>query len=249
MRFHETATPAIFLGLLGFCMACASAGTRPDDMSAAAHDVEAEAHQRAAAQQEVLAAPTHTEVETRCVGKAAVSGICWTSTRVVTDEHKRIADEHRRIAAEHRAASATLRDAEAKSCTGVDPSDRDLSPFLHREDVARVDPMYTLATIDKSHAANLVGATIEFRDLPGLTRERLQHVIDCHLARNAALGHPATMPDCPLMPRGVHAQVDTAEGHLVVSIKADDQAGANEVYARASRLVQPPPPAGPSADR
>lgn len=235
-----------FLGALGLCTACASTGTRPDDMSATAHDAQADAHQRAAAQQEALAAPTRTESETTCVGGAVGKGICWTSMRLVSDEHKRIAEEHRRIAAEHRAASATLRDAEAKSCVGVDPSDRDLSPFLHREDIARVDPMYAPVTIDKSHSADLVGATIEFRDVPGLTRERLQQVVDCHLARNAALGHPATMPDCPLMPRGVHAQVDTASGHLVVTIKADDLAGGNEVYARASRLVQPLPPAGPS---
>jgi hypothetical protein len=41
----------------------------------------------------------------------------------------------------------------------------------------------------RSFVPRTEGAVISFRATPGLTAQWLQRVIDCHLARNAALGH------------------------------------------------------------
>jgi hypothetical protein len=46
-----------------------------------------------------------------------------------------------------------------------------------------------------------------------MTAEWLQRLTDCHIARNAALGHVApAMPDCPLVPMGVTARVTSTGG-------------------------------------
>ena len=68
---------------------CASAGTRPGDMSAAGHEA------------------------------AAVATTQWTSTTVATaqdlDEQRRATE----LAAKHRSAAKALRDAEAAACVGT----------------------------------------------------------------------------------------------------------------------------------
>jgi hypothetical protein len=47
-------------------------------------------------------------------------------------------------------------------------------------------------------------AIVMFRARPSMTAEWLQRVVDCHPARNAALGHVVLdLPDCPLVPKGV----------------------------------------------
>lgn len=47
-----------------------------------------------------------------------------------------------------------------------------------------------------------------FRPVPGLTKELFQRIVNCHLARNAVLGHDAPeLAYCPLAPKGVTAEV------------------------------------------
>ena len=84
----------------------------------------------------------------------------------------------------------------------------------------------------------LVGATITFRAVRGLTREWLQRLVDCHLARNAALGHDVPeMPECPLVPPGVTARVSSVGAGFAVEVRADTDEGAVEVLRRARSLV------------
>ena len=77
-----------------------------------------------------------------------------------------------------------------------------------------------------------------FRDVPGLTRGRLQQIVDCHLARNAVLGHDVPeMSYCPLVPLGAKAQVNQTPGGLTVEITADGSEAAQDVWRRAELLT------------
>jgi hypothetical protein len=213
-------TPA-FLGL-AFVVApvlqgCATPGTNPHDMSAAGHEL-------AAAKEEAAG---------RCPPGANASAPCWSSLK-----------SYQQRAAEHQAAAQALRDAEARACSGVPDYDRNVSPFLHSEDIEQVAPLNVPVArggegqIPSQHDAVFKGAVISFRPVRGLTQEWLQRVIDCHLARNAVLGHDlAEMPNCPLVPKGVTAQAKSAGDHFVVEVSSDDPATAQEVWRRAQRLV------------
>jgi hypothetical protein len=82
------------------------------------------------------------------------------------------------------------------------------------------------------------GAVIVFRATPGMTAEWLQRVVDCHLARNAALGHDVPeMPDCPLVPKGVAATVKATDAGFAVAVRSEDSSTAAEVLRRARSLV------------
>lgn len=201
-------------------------------MSAARHDGEAREHAAAAERELGLYDPTAVATRSRCTPR----GTCWTSVANPTAAHLAAAEEHRRHAADHRAASAALRAAEASACIGIDESDRDMSPFEHVEDIASVTP---LVEPFGRGATVRTGAVVVFRATPGMTAEWLQRVVDCHLARNAALGHVVPeMPDCPLVPRGVRASVRSTGNGFAVSIRSGDHSVARDVFARAERLVQ-----------
>jgi len=51
------------------------------------------------------------------------------------------------MAADHRAAAQALRDAEGTSCGGIAESDRDVSPFDHREDITSVTAYETKSPV------------------------------------------------------------------------------------------------------
>lgn len=79
-----------------------------------------------------------------------------------------------------------------------------------------------------------------------MTAEWLQRLVDCHLARNASLGHSVPeLPDCPLVPKGVEAQVLSTGSGFAVNVRADDPATSEEIFARARRLVGSAPGADP----
>jgi hypothetical protein len=170
--------------------------------------------------------------------KRCARGNCWTSVQNPTAEHLEEAAKYRKMAADHRAASQALRDAEARACVGLADEDRDMSPFAHREDIATVEPLSVGTNTGKVATMRRVGAIVTFRALPGMTAPWLQRVVDCHLARNAALGHESTeMPDCPLVPKGVTAHVRETYTGFAVEIRAEDSATAAEILRRALALV------------
>ena len=132
-------------------------------------------------------------------------------------------------AAEHRAASKALQDAESRACIGIDPSDRDISPFHHGADIAAVKVLGTPGAE--------TGIDVVFKPVVGLTVEKLQHLVDCHLARSAALGHQVPeMPYCPLVPKGATAKVNKAGESLTVTITDPDPVGLKEILARSKQL-------------
>lgn len=139
----------------------------------------------------------------------------------------------------HRAAAQTLRGREALACQGLAASDRYVSPFAHLRDIERATPLYATVTGWKTGArAQLSGATVRFRAIPGLTGEWFQRIIDCHLAWNAAVGNVVPeMPDCRLVPKGARTLVRSAGAGFEVDISSDEKGSPDEIWARAQRLV------------
>lgn len=223
--------------------ACASTpGARPHDMSAAQHQATAASEERQAQGHEAQYDPRARAEAQPCGGigpTPTTSGSCWTDSYNPTEAHALLAAQLRQAAAAHRTASRALRDAEEQACVGLSPDDRDMSPFSHREDIARVEPLYRSLEPEREwYGSRLRGAVITFRAVPGMTAAWLQRVVDCHLARNAVLGHDVPeMSFCPLVPNGVAARVKESNAGLAVSIAADDEDTAREVLRRAQALV------------
>ncbi|MBI4817425.1 MAG: hypothetical protein HY791_14280 [Deltaproteobacteria bacterium] len=242
---------ALMISVLGLA-ACATTtpGSRPHDMSTAQHDQEAAIHANTAEQHAAQFDANAKAIQERCrpraigagVDRAIYPDICWRSVTNPTETHRREAAEHRRHAADHRSGSAALREAEARACVGIDPDDRDTSPFDHVEDIARVEALVERNGIPgKTGSQRALGAVITFRAVPGLTAEWLQRVVDCHLARNASLGHVVPeMPSCPLVPNGVRARVSSAGDGFAVEVRSDDPTTAGEILSRAEKLLRPP---------
>ena len=163
---------------------------------------------------------------------------CWTSSTSPSAEHLDDAKKHQRMAADHRAASQALRDAEGRACVGMSETDRDTSPFDHRQDIASVEPLTVGTTSSKSQSGRTEGAIVTFRAVPGMTSQWLQRVVNCHLARNAALGHDASEKAyCPLALKGVSARVSGTDTGFAVAIRSDDTQTAQEILKRARALT------------
>lgn len=217
--------------ILAACGGTRPPGAHPHDMSAREHDREATSHEATAAEHEARYEPG---IADPCDPRLAT---CWTAMRTGTEQHRDEAEHHARVAAAHRRASAALREAEASACAGVSSTDRDTSPFLRIDDISRVEPLTVQVATGAGMRTDTLGAVVSFRAVPGMTAPRLQRIIDCHLARNAALGHAVPeLPDCPLVPHGARAIVRPTGETFAVEIRGDDIASAQEILARAKRL-------------
>lgn len=225
---------AALAALCSFVACAAPASTIPaGHTSAAAEEQAATEHDRAAG---LLEAQAYSRpAPTRC-GPLSPGGpeqICWTvpglSGAAVADLRR--AAGQRDAAAEHRRTSAALVEAEARACGGVSEADLAESPFAHREDIVAVDVLRA--------GGRPIGARVRFRDVEHLTASVLQHLVDCHIARDDALGHDVPeMSYCPLVPRGATATVEVIPRGYVVEIRSDDPAGAQEIARRATALLQ-----------
>ena len=213
-------------------------GARPSDMSQQQHESESALHNHEAAEHSQSYNPKALTEFDDCT---QYLGSCWGSNP--TEEHKKQTDEHRRVAAAHHAAGQALGDAEKSACQGVSEPDRDISPFLHRESIAEVRPLTrTAAPFDGAYSGEhateeAAGATIVLLPAAGLTAERLQRIVQCHIARNAALGNNLReMPLCPLVPKGVTATATSTGNGFAVNISSDDKGTAAEILRRARAL-------------
>lgn len=222
--------------VLATTAACASTpGAKPQDMSAAQHEEMAKGEENASKEHLAQFDPAATKETKTCGVKAGQP--CWTSEKNPTAEHATDWQRHQKAAADHRAASQALRDAEARNCVGIPDADRDMSPFDHREDISGVEDLRGPVGL-KGAAPRLEGSVVHFRAVQGMTAQWLQRVVDCHLARNAALGHQATdMPSCPLVPKGATATVSATATGFDVAIRGSDPAAAEEIGRRAKTLV------------
>jgi hypothetical protein len=217
-------------------LACAAdPGTQPHDMSQAQHEAMATQEDKAAEGHADQHDPTAATETKQCAGK----GGCWTSVSNPTAQHSEDAKKHHELAQKHRAASAALASAETSACSGISEEDRDISPFYHREDIESVSPLTEEVKSGKGATKKDVGSTIVFRAVPGLTAEWLQRVVDCHIARAAAVGHQ--MPEmsyCPLELKGVKAKVTSTGSGFAVNVSSDDPVTVAEITKRAQALKQ-----------
>ena len=217
-------------------LACASdPGTRPHDMSAVTHEQAAAREEQSARSHQSQHDPAARAESTYCTGKSG----CWTSTRNPTAQHLDDTRAHRELAHQHRAAAATRVDADSRACSGMPDDDRDISPFYHRDDIISVSKLTEEVTFSKSSMRKDVGATVVFRAVPGMTAEWLQRLVDCHMARAAAVGHD--MPEmayCPLVLKGIAAKVTSTGNGFAVNVSSDDPATVREIQKRVG-LVAP----------
>lgn len=221
---------------------CASSpGTRPHDMSAGAHENEAAALDEGASGHERTGRTIRDVDRAPCVPSTRQPGIaapCWSATARPGAQHHGTASEQRRTAAEHRAASRALRDAEAAACSGIAEDDRDVSPFARVDDIADVRPLVERVGRGADRRERVVGVTVIFKPVPGLTATTMQRIVECHLARNAVLGHVDTASDdCPLVPRGVEADVTSAPDGIAVAIRGADDTAVDAIRARGEKLA------------
>ena len=224
--------------ILGLTAACASTpGARPNDMSIAQHEREGQSQAALAAADAAKYNSNATVEPTRCPPDSAGSEPCWTSITNPTADYLRSAEKHRIQAADHRAGSAALREAERSACVGISPGNRDMSPFDHVDDIQSVEPLTEHIGETDAGEQRTAGVIITLRAVPGMTAEWVQREVDCHLARNASLGHDVPeMPNCPLVPNGVRASVRSTGNGFAVAIRSDSDTTAGEILARAQRL-------------
>lgn len=223
---------------LSLCLAACAPAVQVHGSGAAQHERASVLEEQAAAEHEKQYLPDAIKAACSSQGERNAGVVCWASASNPTQQHLREAERHRALAAAHRAASSALRAAEASACGGVAPPDRDMSPFAHREDIVRAEPL--LAPSGSKSLPRQVGVTVFFRAVPGLTSEWLQRLIDCHVARNALLGHDAPeMAYCPLAVRGVTAHVSAEHGGYAVALRADEQESINAIRERVDVLVRP----------
>ncbi len=223
-------------GLAAVCslIACAApANTIPaGHMSASAEEQAAAEHDRAAGVLESQAYSKPAPLQCGPLSPGGPQQICWTSPRLsgaAAADFKRAA-EQRDAAAEHRRTSAALVAAEARACVGVSEDDMAESPFAHTADIVAVDVL--------DAGGRPIGARVRFHEVEHLTAPLLQHLVDCHIARDDALGHDVPeMSYCPLVPRGATATVEVIPHGYVVEIRSEDPAGGQEIARRATALL------------
>lgn len=133
-----------------------------------------------------------------------------------------------------------MRATEARACATLSADDRAIGPFEHAAEIAGVAPLVRKLDVRTAGSRERqLGAVVTFRAVPGLSVEWLQRLVDCHLARNAALGNDQReMPDDPLALRGTQAHVTSAGTGFAVEITSDDADTAREILARARRAAQ-----------
>jgi hypothetical protein len=221
-----------------FAIACgAPAGTQPHAMSAAEHESASQQEAQTAGAHQAQTAPA--EAAGKPCALKGERGFCWKSEESPNAQHERDAARHRELAAQHRTAMQSLSAAEAQACSGIPDDDRILSPFAHGEEIRSVSPLREEVLVGKSKSTRTSGAEITFQAVPGLTAEWLQRVVDCHLARNSAIGHEVAsteMAYCPLTQRGVTATVRSTGDGFAVAVRSDDAATAREILQRAESL-------------
>ncbi len=217
----------VFVMSVPLVIGCAS--TRTGTMTAAEHE-------NAARQEAARADSAQQRAEAACPGYESQDACYryWTSFRNPTQRSFVEARKHREQAEKHRAASQALRDAEAQACIGVPAAERDISPFLHLEDIVSVEP---LEIADRGDT--LSGVRVVFRPLPNMTADWLQRVVNCHLARNAVVGYADDNKDsCPLQVRNVTALVHPVPAGLAVDIRPENPVASREVHVRTRQAAE-----------
>lgn len=212
-----------FVACLGVSACHSGEGTRPADMSRAEHEAAAaRTEQQADAHQARYDPDALQPVESGCYM------FCFEDNP--TEAHLAEARRLRRIAALHREASAKLRAAEQRACAGIPERHRDISPFFHAADITGVE-------LDDDGPF-----VVHFAAIPSTSPAQFRALVECHLARNAALGwDDEGMEYCPLAVPHVSAVVTESSAGIDVALDVEDEAARRELEARVRRVGEPDP--------
>jgi hypothetical protein len=231
------------ISLFGWSLGCASTDLANNDLSARDHDKAADAEKAEArehANRFDNKAARYVELypEPLAGCDKATAASCsphWAMTKNPTEYELSLAAAHLTQAKKHREAARALRDAEARACSQIAFRDRDLSPLLRQRDIERVEEIGQSG--GRGPLGQPAGAAIVFAAVSGLTAEVLQHIADCHIARNAALAFEQTDDNDPLNVRGAQAKVRTIGHQIVLEVTSTDAGAALEIVKRARALL------------
>jgi hypothetical protein len=160
--------------------------------------------------------------------------ISWSARIAPTAEEISLLASLRAAARTHRLESPAFREAERAACADLSDDDRDVSPFFYRDEIVDVQP---LRAPGGSELGPLEGTVVTFRRVEGLTVGRLQRLMDCQVARDAALDDSAPETTwCPLAVPGVLADVLPSHRGLDVRLASAAPGGAEKAYLRAVAL-------------
>ena len=217
--------------------------TKPEAAGAAEHRAAAKREEQRLARHQELYDPKAKQMVRRCdaasANRAPGEPFCWVETINPTAVHLEEVEAHRMRGVEHRKSARELRAVEERVCTGLAPDDRDRSPFSHRADILGVSPLEA-GPAERRNQPLIVGATVLFRPVPGLTVADLQRLVDCHLARNATIGYERAsteMEGCLLTRQGTHATVRALESGFAVDVRADNPTAGLVIWRRAQLLA------------
>jgi hypothetical protein len=212
--------------------ACAPGTGRQPTLSAGSHAIAAEG------QDDFNTSESRKDPDGLSDGTPCGEPVCWTTTSNPTLEQAEQMAELRNSAAMFRERGRALGDAEERACAGLEPQERDVSPFYHRDDIVSVRTSSEKARTGKGSFVRAAGARVEFRAVPGLTAERLRLEVSCQMARAAAAGYD--MPEasyCPLWLSGIEAAVFDMGRGFAVEITAEDAQTVEEILRRAFALL------------
>jgi hypothetical protein len=242
VQTREDMRPSIALVLLAACAGPASVSP-PRPLGVAEHRAEADDHDARAARH-AAAAAEHAEGrngyacgDTVLADQLTSGGErlqlavpCWNTDVEASFEHRRAAARERSEAARHRSQARALEQVERDRCAGLSPAELDHTPFWHRGDIARVERL--------ADGATLRGARVTFKAVRGLDGSWLEHALQCHRARAAAVGWDSRYMgyDPSLLP-GVTTTVVATNDGLTVEIRAADADVAAVVAGRTEALL------------
>jgi hypothetical protein len=228
--------PALLLGCASTSAGNGEMSARDHEAAAAAEKAEAREHADRYDPRAVRYVDLYPEPLAGC--DPAVAGTCsphWSMTKNPTEYELSQAAAHLAQAKKHREAARALRDAEGKACSQIAFRDRDLSPLLRQRDIVSVEEIGHSG--GRGPLGAPAGAAIVFAAVSGLTADILQHIADCHLARNAALGFEQVDYNDPLNVHGASAKVRTIDGRIVIEVTSTDAGAALEILRRARALL------------
>lgn len=158
---------------------------------------------------------------------AAPKEACWGPS---DDGYRAAIEEHLQLLVVRRKAAQQLNEATERACAGLSDFDRDVSPFAHRSDIVKVEP---LEADDR-----LAGARVYFRRVAGLSTVKLRQIVDCHIAQAEELDHRVPEESfCPLNLPEVRAVVRDAPQGYSIDVTSTDREAAVEVLNRALDLT------------
>jgi hypothetical protein len=127
----------------------------------------------------------------------------------------------------------------AEACRGVPEAESILAVLLSAPAVLRVEAIAAGDRADDPTVAPGEGARVVVPEQAFVDAPWLQRAVDCHLARNAAYGPPATGPRSPIDVPGARVIVGADGATLAISITTRDRVAAREILARARALARP----------